>query len=327
MDSSKPSVASGVPSSARQAWHSGMGASPNIANRTQVPAQDLRAAGVDSSRQRSGVQDPGLYFAGPTQFAQVPQGYSQPAQWERVVGGYPMPPIVQSAYVPPVAGVYPPRQARYGTVPLPSQSSNPEPLFEAVNPFEARRWRQPARPTAPTEPQPPHADDYWAQVSPGPPVIPEHPIQRQPVQSATNPVWMPSPFIPVQPTQYQAYQPTQFQPYQQLQSTDPADNPAWLAPNTAGGGPLLNPAFPGQATVYPQTANYPAYAPAIPGSLPFQSFPQASRARVPFQRNDFESEDGSNEGIGRSKPYVTLLPSIRPFHLPTRGQSRSLHSV
>ncbi|KAJ7302937.1 hypothetical protein DFH08DRAFT_826092 [Mycena albidolilacea] len=222
------------------------------------PMQDRpRAAGVDSSNRHYGNN------------------------WEAGQGWGDLPRQTQSAQVPPVAGGYPLPQPQYRSVPAPYQqhlNQQLEPLFVAVNPFQARGWRRPAR-TAQPEPGGSTGHLVWS-------VPPPQSIQPfVPAGDATNrPVWTapPDQFIP--PV---------------IPAGDATSRPGWnILPHD-----FIPPVMPPWAD---DQAGHAPGAPPAPG--PFwrtvPPMPVSSPPIVPDPTNQDSVEDP------RPRLYVRLIPTV-----------------
>ncbi|KAJ7359089.1 hypothetical protein DFH08DRAFT_952268 [Mycena albidolilacea] len=127
---------------------------PSVRRQTQ---NQPRAAGVDPSPRSH----------------EYPKWQQNPSPWYR-------PGPTQSAPVPPVGGRLPQPQYWTPQAPLPYQYQppRPEPLFVAVNPFEARRWRH-GSPARPAQPQP--------ESTVNAPLIPPSGLFQLPARDAAHP--------------------------------------------------------------------------------------------------------------------------------------------
>ncbi|KAJ7036526.1 hypothetical protein C8F04DRAFT_1257761 [Mycena alexandri] len=190
---------------------------------------------------RSAVERPNeepFLFANPppTQNRQeTPSVHSHETNYgETMAAGWYGPRPAQSAPMRP--GAYPVPQAQYGTMPFQPQ---PEPLFVAVNPFDAPspRWRRPARPAPSNPASDPDAPPAWRTqpVPVVPPTQPFIPVVQPAGYPGQSPYWgrpgtpgwgaSAQPFIPVvQPAGY------------------PGQSPYWGRPGTPGWGASAQPA-------------------------------------------------------------------------------------
>ncbi|KAF7345445.1 hypothetical protein MVEN_01562600 [Mycena venus] len=275
MDSSKSSVASGVPATGmpQQGWR------PAPVPIPVGPNGPWGFGPYDGNYQlnQNQTRTPGVNNWDPTtQVPVIPIGRHNAQNPIHTTGRntrdtaapwyYPL--QIQSAQVPPVAAGYPLPQPQYRTAEAPSQyqHQNPltrsEPLFQAVNPFDASRWRRRGRQTQPRPTESTNEQPMYPAGPPPQPVLFGQPApywENGPTPGIIQPEMISVPFMPAENS------------YRRSQSRSRSQTPSsgW-----SYGQPLSAVAQPAQPATPPTPPTAPSAYYLPDAAMPFGLFGQ-----------------------------------------------------